>query len=50
MKILDQELNSVYRGEEHMEIYMNLVLGHLPAFGENLNNSFISNPSNPVES
>lgn len=28
-----------------MEVYANLALGHLPAFGENFNNSLISNPS-----
>jgi hypothetical protein len=38
MKILDQKLNLVYRGKDHMEVYMILALGHLTAFVENFNN------------
>lgn len=33
-----------------MEVYANLALGHLPAFGENFNNSLISNPSSLLKS
>lgn len=49
MKILDQWLSLVYRGKDHMEVYANLALGHLPAFGENFNNSLISNSSSSLK-